>query len=61
MPTIAPTQTAIARQFMTPESRAVVPPRILDARIGSGTVAGGLNNSLSFRVLRRWCRPKYRA
>lgn len=52
MPAIprANNQTDIARAFMTPETKDVLPPRVLDARIGDGTVAGGLNDSLRFRV-----------
>ena len=44
------TQTEIAKAYMTPETAKVLTDRVLDARIGNGTVAGGLNDALRFRV-----------
>jgi hypothetical protein len=44
------TQTQIAKAYMTPETAKALPDRVLDARIGQGTVAGGLNDAIRFRV-----------
>lgn len=43
------TETARARQHMTPESRALFRDSTLSARLGRGTVAGGLNSQIRFR------------
>lgn len=44
------TQTEIAKAYMTPETAKVLSDDVLSARIGNGTVAGGLNDALRFRV-----------
>ena len=44
------TQTQVAAQHMTPQTRAVVPDALLDAKIGRGTLAGALNDQIRFRV-----------
>ncbi len=44
------TQTKQALASMTPQSRALLPEALLDARVGRGTLAGELNDQLRFRV-----------
>lgn len=52
-PTARPTtQTQIAAAHLTPESRALLPDSLLDAKIGTGTLAGALNDQVRFRVER---------
>lgn len=43
------TQTQLARQHMTPESRSLFRDSTLDKRLGRGTVAGALNDQVRFR------------
>lgn len=44
------TQAQIAKAYMTPETKSVLPDNVLNGRIGNGTVAGGLNDSIVIRV-----------
>ena len=43
------TETALARQHMTPESSRLFRDSTLDARLGRSTVAGALNDQVRFR------------
>ncbi len=44
------TETQRAVAAMTPQTRALLPDALLDARVGRGTLAGELNDQLRFRV-----------
>lgn len=46
------TETQLAAQHLTPESRKVLPDSLLDAKVGRSTLAGSLNDQLRFRVRR---------
>ena len=52
--TVAPTGGGTQREqavaAMTPETRALLPDALLDARTGRGTLAGELNDQIRFRV-----------
>ncbi len=48
---IAATETARALAHMTPRTRELVTPQLLDKKLGMGTVAGGLNDQLRYRVV----------
>jgi len=49
-PISAPTETKLAVEHMTPQSRKVLPDALLDAKVGKGTLAGALNDQVRFRV-----------
>ncbi len=44
------TETQRAQASFTPQSRDLLPPALLDARVGRGTLAGELNDQIRFRV-----------
>lgn len=44
------TETQLAVEHMTPQTRELLPDALLDAKIGKGTLAGALNDQVRFRV-----------
>ncbi|MCW2920269.1 MAG: hypothetical protein JWL76_143 [Thermoleophilia bacterium] len=46
------TETELAKQHLTPQSRKLLPDALLDAKVGRSTLAGSLNDQIRFRVQR---------
>jgi hypothetical protein len=46
------TETQLAANHLTPESRRHLPDSLLEAKVGRSTLAGSLNDQVRFRVLR---------
>jgi hypothetical protein len=56
--TISPAERSVTERdravaAMTPQTRAMLPDALLDARVGRGTLAGELNDQIRFRVEQR--------
>ena len=46
------TETELAKQHLTPQSRRHLPDALLNAKVGRSTLAGSLNDQIRFRVQR---------
>lgn len=46
------TETELAKQHLTPQSRRHLPDSLLNAKVGRSTLAGSLNDQIRFRVQR---------